>query len=151
MLFPLFPCVLTLTHGSMTCSRWCSPMCFNLCFMWFLEFLQYSLPLISNSQCCSPSSHVFSPSRMSQWHVPNDVPMCSHPHTWVNDMFPMMFPSVLTLTHGWMTCSQWCSHVFSPSQMGQWHVPNDVPMCSHPPQVFKKFLPWYLFCQTRSR
>ncbi len=23
------------------------------------------------------------------------VPMCSHPHTWFNDMFPMMFPNVL--------------------------------------------------------
>jgi hypothetical protein len=21
--------------------------------------------------------------------------MCSHPHTWFNDMFPMMFPNVL--------------------------------------------------------
>ncbi len=76
--------------------------------------------------------------------IPNDVPMCSHPHTWLNDMFPMMFSCVLTITHGSMMCSQWCSHVFSPSHMVQWHVPNDVPICSHPHTWFNDMFPMML-------
>jgi general stress protein CsbA len=114
----MFPCVLTLTHGSMTCSQWCS--------------------------------HVFSPSHMVQWCVPNDVRMCSHPHTWFNDMFPMMFPFVLILTHGSMTCSQWCSPICASCGFLNFsnilyhffltpYVVPLIPMCSHPNKCFKNF------------